>query len=345
MPISIAPEIFREAERLGLTVTRGRAEGLFQGRRVSVEIKYYGQNGEWLFVHGHLDPPLDLGLSTANRKLGRLIEVEGVTGNPEIDAEIDVDGDDHARVRALFRGPLEEVVLRLYRSALELQIHDDGVLITQHTGFEVADATWLSRALQGVAEVMSALEEARRSLPVAAELVQHQAAAAAIARAHGLAQSTSPLLISGPIDGRPFHLGARRVGARKYRLFARSGLETPLGVGLAVRRQTLLDDVRTLLGGQDIIVGDEAFDRRFLIRGERADRVPVLLDRRTRGHLLSLDERFGAVAVDDHGITVDPIPLDFQLDEMVILVELVTEAAGYLAENLIHGGSEAGPYR
>jgi hypothetical protein len=113
-----------------------------------------------------------------------------------------------------------------------------------------------------------------------------------------------------------------------------------------VRRQGILDGLVTMLGGQDVLVGDAPFDKRFLIhaRPERADRVAALLDAGTRATLLAIDARAGAVALDDRGVTVDPIDVGHAPEDLAWLLDALVEVTGQISKNLVHGGGE-GPYR
>src|SRR5262249_10087486 len=122
--------------------------------------------------------------------------------------------------------------------------------------------------------------------------------------------------------------------------------EAELGTGLTVRRAWLLDGLHTLLGGQDITVGDEGFDRRFLVRADpaHAGRGPLLLERDVCATLLAVDERAGPVTIDDRGVSVDPIAAKVAPETLVWAIDTLDEARARINHNLLHGG-EGGAYR
>jgi hypothetical protein len=335
------------AASLGLTVSGSSAAGLVDGRRVELGITLSSNAGASYAVRTHLDPPLDLGLDMRERRLGRFGEAPVVTGHPDLDAEFSVSADEPERVRALFTSDLRGEVAALYRGSLDLRVHDGGCAVYATEGFYVVDDAWLDRAVRGSGRVVALMDEARPQVPPAEPLLGHAAALRALAAARGLRLSTAPLLAEGVVEGLPITLGAARTGRRKHHLHAEIGLSTDLGLNLAVRRQGLLDEVRTLLGGQDIHVGDAPFDQRFLVRAdpERAERVALLLDREVRAALLGADARAGEVHLGDRSLRVDPIPADRAPETLSWLLDTLVEAASRIAQNHVRGGAEAGPYR
>jgi hypothetical protein len=343
--MALVHDIMHAAERLGLTVERGGASGVIDGRRVKVWVSFPYTNRQSVNVRGQLEWPLDLGVHVAKAVRSPFGEGPIRIGHPDLDGELTVLGDEPARVRMLLDGAIADALVALYRAAFEVSLDDGGCTIYQFVGFDVPDQAWLERALHGAAKIASLMEEARARLPPAKPIEQHAAAVHGVAKSRGLAFSTTPVLATGDFDGCPLEIGTKRTDVRTHHLFARARIETSLGVGLAVRRQGVLDSVRSLLGGQDIVLGDPPFDKHFLVRAERPAQVPVLLDRFARSHLLSIDEHYGPVTVDDETVSVEPIPLSIQLDTVIILAELLTEAALRLSSNRVHGGAEGGPYR
>jgi hypothetical protein len=313
-----------------LTVTGRTASGTIDGRRVSVEVENAGRGGWFLVVRSLLDPPLDLGLDIQPRTTASVLEPEPFTGHPDLDAEFTASADEVPRARQLFTVPLCNALAALYRQGFEPRLDDFGCTIISEGGSILPDIVWRDRAISGAIELVSFMDEARAHLAPADRLREHAAALRGLAGRHHLpvAISTAPLRACGMVEGRALEVGAARTGACKYHLYARGDLEGDLAVGLSLRRRKLLDDVRTFLGAQEVLVGDAS-----------------LLDHAVRTLLLSLDERCGAVAADDRSVTIDPIPLDLQLDELIIIVEVLIEMTGRISHNLVHGGAEAGPYR
>jgi hypothetical protein len=341
-------ELLRAAEGLGLAVRDGAASGTIDGRRVSLGFELTGsREGMTAVVRGWLDPRLDLGLDMHRRAAAPLVEPEPVTGNTDLDGEFSITGDEPARVRELLDPPLCAHLVALHRAAHDLRLRDAGCSFFGLYGLYDADEGWVERAVAAAAATVGLMDEARSRVRPAAPIAPHAAALRAFAGARGLGHADTPLRVRGSVEGRSIEVGATRTGRGRHHLHARAGFEAELGIGLRIHRQGILDALRTLLGGQDILVGDAAFDARFLIRAdpERAGRVAALFDAGARAALLEVDARVGAVAVDERGVSVDPIPVDVDPGDVVRVIDTLTEVTGRVARNMVHGAEAAGPYR
>jgi hypothetical protein len=332
------------AGKLGLSARGREAEGVVDGVPISVELSLTDQQTH-IFVRGHLQPPLDLGLGMHRRQvvLTGLSAVE--THDEDLDAEFAVSGDDPARTRVLFTASVCKHLVALNRAPFDFSLHDGGCAFFQPYGVG-ANASWIVQATHAAARTVTLLDQTRSILPPAAPLAAHAEALRPLAAARGLAFATAPLSVSGLLEGRPLSLAAVRAGRRRHHLAARAPFETELGLGLALRRERLVDGIVTFLGGQDVTIGDEAFDRRFLVRvrPEHAARIPTLLDAEARAALLSLDERAGNVSIDDAGVTVAPIDPHVPPETVAWALDALDEARARVERNLLHGG-EGGPYR
>lgn len=345
--MSILNDLLRAAKRRGLEVRGRSASGAIDGRRVSLGVDTASRNGESVAVRAYLDPPLDLGLTLRARVVASVLEFDHVTGHPDLDGEFTITGDEPARVRAFLAGPLGDAAAALYRASFDLRIDDTGCTIYVLVGFAVPDDDWFDRAVDSAVKLANLVDAQRVHLDPAEPLKPHAAVLRALADRRALSFSTTPLVTSGIVEGRPIFIAAQRTGRRKHHLFARAAIAGDLGIGLSVRRQHLLDDVRTFLGGQDVIVGDAPFDKRFVIgaKPDRAHLVGRLLDAETRAALLAIDARCGPIRLDDHGIRVDPIPLHHPAEDLAWLADTLTEVTGRVSRNLVRGGADAGPYR
>ncbi len=332
------------ADTLGIEMVGHEASGLVDGCHVTVDISLTDQQNR-LYVHGKLSPPLDLGLDMHRRQVVLAGWHGAETGNEDLDSEFSVSGDEPLRTRDLFTPAVCQHLLALHRAPHDFSLHDDECTLFQVYGFNVDDA-WIVRAAHVVAETVALLDGARAGLPAAAPLSGHAEALRAFAATRHLAFTTAPLSVKGRLEGRPIELASVRAGKRHHHLRARATFEASLGVGLGVRKERLLEGLYTLLGGQDVSVGDEAFDRHFLVRvtPAEADRVPALLDHEVRATLLSLDTRAGDVTVDDDGITVDHIAATIAPETMLWALDALDEARARIQRNLLHGGG-GGPYR
>jgi hypothetical protein len=340
-------DLLRRAEELGLTVSGRAAHGTIDGSRVSLAFELVDHQNWTAVVHGWMDPPLDLGLDIHRRVAVGLTQPEAVSGNPDLDSEFVIEGDEIARVEELLDAPLCARLVATHRASMEFNLRDTGCAIFGLYGIFDVDVRWLDRALDAAVETARLMREARERVPPAARLASHEKALRACAAARGLALMGAPLRLWGEVEGRAVEIGATRTGRRRHHLHARAVLDGDLAIGLEVRRQGILDGIVTLLGGQDVLVGDAPFDRRFLIhaRPERVERVAALLDADTRATLLAIDARVGAVAIDDRGVTVDPIDVGHEPEDLAWVLDALVEVTGQISKNLVRGGGAEGPYR
>lgn len=342
--MSLAGEIHEAAAALGIASTGGGASGLVDGRPVSFKIDWTKREGT-LVVHGHLAPRLDLGLEMHRLELTLLGANEVVTGSDDLDTEFSIRGDEPSRSAELFTAALRDHLAALHRAPYDFGVDDGGCAITDRQGVG-SDAAWIVRAARAASRTVSLLDEARAGVRPAAVLAGHAGVLRAVAAARGLAFASTPLSIAGRIEGCPVAIGSARTWGGRHHLDARAGFETELGVRLTVRRDKLLDDLRTMFGGQDINVGEKEFDRRFLVRADPAQegRVRMLLDREVCMALLALDERAGAVTIDDRGVVIDPIAAKVAPETLVWALDALHEVRLRIEHNHLHG-SEGGPYR
>jgi hypothetical protein len=332
------------AAELGIAAHGRRAEGLVDGRHVSVELSLTDQQ-TLVLVRGVLDPPLDLGLAMHRRQMALLGSNAVETGSDDLDAEFSIAGDEPPRVRDLFEPALRDHLVALYRTPYDFRLGDEGVTLFLPYGLGVDDA-WIVRAAHAAARTAELLDAARARIRSAAPLVAHAEVLRALAGRRGLVFAGTPLLLAGRVDGRFIALGSLRTGRGHHHLHAHAPFEAAFGLGLVVRRERLVDGLRTLLGGQDVLVSDEAFDHRFLVQADpaHAPRLPALLDAGVRAALLELDARAGPVGVDDAGVSVDPIAATVAPPTVAWALDTLDEARALIEHNFLHGG-EGGPYR
>ncbi len=75
--------------------------------------------------------------------------------------------------------------------------------------------------------------------------------------------------------------------------------EPPLGGGLEIKKQGALTAVTKFFGAQDITIGDQIFDRRYLIKGKDVERVKAILVPEAREGLSQLDDLSSELRVTD----------------------------------------------
>lgn len=108
--------------------------------------------------------------------------------------------------------------------------------------------------------------------------------------------------IQGVFQGRHIKVYTETRGSGKSRTTwtcIHTWMEAPLGVGLSVEPEGFLSAISKAFGGQDLNTGDQAFDGRFVVKADDAERALRLLNPEVRGLLLDASTRVGAVMVDD----------------------------------------------
>lgn len=110
-------------------------------------------------------------------------------------------------------------------------------------------------------------------------------------------------------------------------------LNPPLSLGLAVYREHLFSGIGKMFGAQDIEIGDNAFDSRFLVKGADSDAVLRLLSPDLRKQLLLYDDRVGALNINDErvyyearGMLTDQATIEHVLAGQQVVAQRLTRA-------------------
>ncbi|MDH3538630.1 MAG: hypothetical protein OEP52_01430 [Acidimicrobiia bacterium] len=91
----------------------------------------------------------------------------------------------------------------------------------------------------------------------------------------------------------------------------------PLGLGLKAKRQHALSRLGTLLGFQDIEVGDSVFDEAIVLKGDYPEQVVAFLTPSRRLAISGLIEHFGGTTITDTAISYSKRGLVTDADELV----------------------------
>jgi hypothetical protein len=210
----------------------------------------------------------------------------------------------------------------------------------------IEDEQWLAWALRAAANVTGKVKEARRQVPVASPLAGHRDAWKRFAASAGLHRMSTPLCMWGPLDGTQISAYAVRVGVLTYRMEVLVHFDMPLHVGLYVRPAAALDELASLFGGEDHRLSDPAFDKIFVVKAARPERLPMILDEAARKMLVDLQQRFGAIQVRDDGITLRSESLVAAPSAIPRLATYLRDAAKRISENALGGdANRGGPYR
>lgn len=316
-------DVFVEvARKLGLT--RGTSgvlrlsfvHGVLDGVKVRAR---WGDRG--YPVEALIDPPLDLGLDVQRVGVVPRVSVERKIWLYDSNWDMEVDGlcDEPLRANKLLEGDARRAVLGLNATHADIAVNDEsvGVFVLQ------ADEESLERAFRAVARTAKILDEARRKVPPAKAVAEHAKELSRFADAKGLGTTDTPLAAWGELGEARLQVAFPRTGFRENAVVAHIGpLEGSLGPGLLVRRETMVDRVRTFLGGQDLKTGDAVFDPAFLVQAAEAERALAALDGDARALLLDLRRRFQEVTLDDQGLTLRAAASRVPAGEIGALLEI-----------------------
>lgn len=293
-------------------------------------------------VEALLQPPLDLGLAIHSRGFVELPSLsQGVLlGDANWDAEVFATADDAARAAVLFAGDARSAVLRVNATHASFEMTDKAIA-AYALQFDVEA---LVQAFQLVARAGASVSAARKAVPVAAPIAAHAAALRSFAPDRPLKIEETPLHAHGDVGGARVIVRFVRIGRSDFDLEVRaSALEPGQPIGLVVHRESMVDRVKTFLGGQDIETGDPAFDPAFLVRAGEAELALGALDDDVRALLLDLRARFETVALDDAALVLRGAAKKVRPEDLA----MVLEAAGTVVERTARAGSAVrrGAYR
>lgn len=251
------------------------------------------------------DRPLGLGLLVERGgRRGRLLRRRASSipsGDPALDRALTVAGDDEERIRAWLTPPVREALGALLARTTSLAVTDDeiavGLASPPTTRGEIVA---LAEALLAAAE---AFEASRHALTPPAALAAAVSRWGEVATALGLTFDARGPALLGTLGGRPIVVGAGRTDDG-YAAYVQVRFHAHPEAGLMLRPQGLGPP-----DGQDLIVGDDAFDARFEIKGYDPDAVKRRLDPGVRAHLMSLADD-GELRVDDRAMLVENVALD-----------------------------------
>jgi hypothetical protein len=265
-------------------------------------------------------------------------------GDRVFDDAFVIRGDEHGRVHVLLDPSLRNLLMSARNYGTSMTLGDAGLKIEQRG--DVTDATWLEWALRTAAQTAQAVERARWNVPAATPLMVFRAGWDDFARARGLQGMSTPLCMWGTVDGRTVSVYAVRVAELAYQLEILVRYPDRLGLDLLVRPVATFDGLSVLFGGQDIRVGDPAFDQMFRVQAARAERAPIVLDPSVRAKLFQLRGVCSSLQVRDDGVALRTAQIPARPDDALALLGEASALADLVwnnARSFRKGGS--GPYR
>jgi len=326
------------ASKLGL---RFEHAGMVPGARLHGVLDGVGvdliANPSSITTRGWFSTPLDLGLSiVAHVPFAPAFRNRVTVGEDSWDLEIDAYADEPDRGRALLCDELRSIVTQCNIGDPLFRIDDRHVELH---GFAFDAEVFLRR----VAAVGAAVEAARREVPVAMPLARCAEAWSAVARARNLDWQSTPLGIRGATDGLGLDVSTLRRSRGGHDVGIRLRVLEPAMVPkLRIRRETTADRVRAFFMRGEVQIGDDAFDRAFLIDCLDADLARRVLSPPVCAQLVELCARFEAVELSGAALSlsgdaaaVQPADLDRALTLGAALAESIANAAA----------ESRGPYR
>lgn len=316
--LAVAEAYHNVSRRLGLPVdTRGVSlHGHLGEQRIWVGQVMVGHGPQrQMLCWGVLDHerPLGLGLLLRRRglseRLWRRARGPEITIGPELDRQLEAQGDEAAKVRGLLDDEVQSLLLRMLRRWRDLVVTDQSVRV--HLKQPLAHTHELQTLVDDLRALSSALSSARAQLPPPASLGTSSEGWSELARRHALELEPAYPAVGGSVDGRRVRVGPVRTH-RGYSAEIRLLFRPHRTQGLHLQPQLEPDGYWSV--GQDIQVGDQAFDDAFVIKGYDPEAVRHLLSAEARQHLLALG-RAGRLDIDDvrlhlSGVAIDPEVLD-----------------------------------
>lgn len=261
---------------------------------------------DYTHVVAHIDPPLFLGLHVVGP---RPIEF-GATSFNVLSNEVPVNTT--FGIRASMPGPASQLVSRQAPAPNDLVDHlvairRWGVVRISDSAVDVqcpytADVAELAPRVASAAALAAYL--ASRRGPLGRDAGEHSRVAAwgAFAESERLAFDRDRLAITFEQGGARVRIAVEVEGEKTFTALRVDGPGS-LGLGLRLTRQGGLQFLFGLFGSQDVKVGDEAFDKAFVVKARDEAGVKRLLgaNAAARGALLSLLQGAPDLVVDDAG--------------------------------------------
>jgi hypothetical protein len=322
------------ARELGLDVdTRGVSlQGHLGDQRLWVGEVMVGHGPDRRMVcWGVLDLERPLGLGFVLRRRGfseRLFRrprgVRITPVDPDLDRQVEIHGDDPLLVRGLLDGEVCEVTGQMLARWRDLVITDQSVRVSLSQPPSRVDE--LRDLVAGMRTLAAALSTARRALEPPAGLRLQSDAWRRLADRLDLSFEPAYPSLEGELDGRPVRITPVRT-ADGYGAELHLGFRAHRRTGLRLRPQVEPDGYWSV--GQDIQVGDPAFDAAFVVKGYDPEQVRELLSAPVREGMLALAGT-GRLDVDDLRLFVGDLPAEpLELEPIVVQATRTADAMGW----------------
>lgn len=332
------------AQTLGLVFLPHRSgaislRGTVDGQAISVQRA--AASGS-VVVHAALLPELDLGLRVVPAGMAEGLKdlfgaVDVEVGVAPFDAAYVVRADEPERARALLAGAGGEAIAACAPLALAVGDASVEARLTREA-VEAGDGGVLGSAITAVASIARLLDAARTAVPPAAPLAHLVDAWTSFARERGLtAQVDAPMSMRGPLHGARVCVASKRVRKDAHEIEVGVLFERPLDFDLQIGPER--EGMATWFEPEDVTFDDTAFDQRFDVRTDDAERARALLDVNVRATLIALATG-PRLSMTSYGIFVTDDAHHFAPNTIPITVDLIAGLARDVAARA-HGAAAA----
>lgn len=305
----------RAASQWELGASEGQAIGAIGGYAATLSID---ASPAELVLWVRFPTALDLGLRVLPRTFSGPVEEDD-----PFESAFSMGGDEPGRVADLVAASARDGLVELLELVTTLALDDQGLHARWGAPSSSSEAE-LERIAALASSIVGALDEASRMLRSSVRLEAHADVLARYARNRGWSFAPTPIRVEGVAESFAIGLWTERVGWHRHRmtLEASSLRSGRLDVRRMSLRDTVADGATTALA-----LGDEAFERRFRFDDDRGR----LGEARLRALLLELDERVGAVRLEDGRLRVEFLTTEVPasvLPEAITLVEEISALLG-----------------
>ena len=261
-------------------------------------------------------------------------------GHEAFDRDFRIDGHDPAQIAGLLRD--NEVIGHLQGNYGPFRIEVDDYRVRIEASGTHTEASVLGPLLGPAVGLYRAVLRTWSALPPSVEEARVGETWQRVSERLGLTYRARGMVAQGHTD----QVGVRAevtILEKSWATVVSATFDPPLGVGLELSREGLLSSFGKMLGGQDIELGDPAFDRHFIVKGRDPDRVKLILEPDARAILLALDQSGGNLEVSDRAVTMTVPLIVSDQDPLLQLISQVTEAGNKMVAYRRPTG--VGPYR
>ncbi len=325
--------------------------GHYDGQDVYVGVRSYttgsGQSRKthyYTFIDVLFNVPLKRGLGVrpangVSKFFGSIFGQNDIQiGDPSFDKKFRIDGLDQRQVTSLLgHDTLRRALDTTYPFGFLPSLNDDRVRL-EAKGV-IVQANKLKPQIQGAVALYREVVAAWDQQPPSNEELQITPGWQQVAERKQLSFEPRAMLMVGRLNESSIRCEVV-LNKNQFSTEMEARFEPPLGGGLSIKKQGALSSVKKIFGAQDIIVGDEVFDRRYLIKGKDVERVKAILIPEARVGLSQLDDLSHQLLVTDDilRLTFNQVYGDGPAIERVLeMITLTTKAMTQFARPTTHG--------